>query len=360
MSLKIDLNYEEWNVGKLKFREREKSRYEGIKDKLFSEEARKNGSYKKIPRSFCIADEYSYENLYQGIRDSAISYFLIRGIPWHDGLKVRHLPSNHLCCSQSCCVNFLFPLMKRPNLVKAIFHQYYTDLKDPLPITGDKPLTDGTYPFIAFEWIGTRDYLEEAKRKGMQRTRGANFTSADFVLRFQNKNGEIHLVLGEWKYTEEYGRSYKGSGRAGEVRKNNYVSFFKDPDGVFNNNNDIDKLYDSLFYEPFYQLMRLQLLAQVMEADKDKEMHADIVSVLHICPEANIEFRKNVTSGYLRGKFSSVEDVLGIWDKLVPDDKFMSTSVESLLDTIVIKVGDTDRAWVDYLKKRYDWRNTNA
>jgi len=60
---------------KLNFREQEKSRYEGIKDKLFSREARKNGAY--ISRPFCLADEYSYENLYQGICDSAISIFKI-------------------------------------------------------------------------------------------------------------------------------------------------------------------------------------------------------------------------------------------------------------------------------------------
>jgi hypothetical protein len=341
-------------VKRLSFRDKEKVRYERIKQALFSEEARKDGTYKKIPRSFCLANEYSYENLYHGIRDSAISYFLIRGISWHDGLKKRHLPSNHLCCSQSCCVNFLFPLVKRPDLIKAIFSQYYPELKEPLPITGDKPLSDGAYPFIVFEWIGTRDYLEEAKRKGMQRTRGANFTSADFAFRFRNNEGEIHLVLGEWKYTEEYGRSYKGSGRAGEVRRNNYGNFFIDQNGVFSKNDDKDELYDSLFYEPFYQLMRLQLLAQTMEADKDREMGAGVVSVLHICPEANIEFRKNVTSGYLSEKFPG-KDVLDVWRGLVPDDRFMSISVEKLLDTILrnIKVNDPD--WAKYLEIRYRW-----
>ena len=78
----------------LTFIDREKVRYEQIKEKLFSQEAQRNGTYKQIPRSFCLADEYSYENLYQDVRDSAITYFLIRDIPWHDGLKGRRLPSN--------------------------------------------------------------------------------------------------------------------------------------------------------------------------------------------------------------------------------------------------------------------------
>ncbi len=339
----------------LTFRDKEKARYEQIKEKLFSPEAQKNGSYKEISRSFCLADEYSYENLYQSIRDSAIAYFLIRGIPWHDGLKGRHLPSNHLCCSQSCCINFLFPLVKRPDLIKAIFSHYYPTMSVPLPMTEDKPLTDGTFPLIAFEWTGKpgTDYLGEGKRKGRKPTRGANFTSADFAFRFREINGRIHLVLGEWKYTEEYGRSYKGSGRSGEVRKNNYINSFNNLQGAFSKNSDKDELYDSLFYEPFYQLMRLQLLAQEVEAYTEKEMNADIVSVLHVCPEANVEFRRNVAPDYLQEKFPG-KDVLKAWKELVPGDKYTSISVEDLLGIIVRNASD-NQEWVNYLKTRYGW-----
>jgi len=336
------------------FRDREKARYERIKSGLFSQQVQQNGTYKGITRHFCLADEYSYENLYKSVRDSAITYFIIRGIPWHDGLKRCHLPSNHLCCSQSCCVNFLFPLVKRPDLIKAIFSHYYPEIVEVLPITEDKPLTDETYPFIAFEWIGTRDYLEETKRKSMHRTRGANFTSADFVLRFRERNGRVHLVLGEWKYTEEYGKNYKGSGRSGDVRKNNYIISFRKGEGAFSANKDKDKLYESLFYEPFYQLMRLQLLAQEMELNKEKEMDADVVSVLHISPEANQEFRNNVASDYLRKSFPG-RGVLQIWKELVPKGKFISISVEDFLGTIIQQARIDDREWVDYLERRYGW-----
>jgi hypothetical protein len=243
-------------------------------------------------------------------------------------------------------------LAKRPDLIKTIFGHYYPEITTALPITGDRPLTDGTYPFIAFEWNGTCDYLEEARRKRMRRTRGANFTSADFSFRFRENGGRIHLVLGEWKYTEEYGRTYKGSGRQGEVRKNNYINFFRNRKGVFSANDNRDELYDSLFYEPFYQFMRLQLLAQEMETNK--EMDADAVSVLHVSPEANHEFRKNVTSDYLKEKFPR-NDVLEVWKEVVPQDKFMSISVEDFLDTIVRQAEPDNREWVDYLKMRYAW-----
>jgi len=207
------------------FRDSEKERYARIKGNLFSKEAQQKGHYNKIGREFCLADEYSYENLYHGIRDAAIAYFLIRGIPWHDGLKGRHLPSNHLCCSQSCCINFLFPLVKQPDLIKSIFALWYPDIAKVLPIEEDRPLADGTFPFVAFEWTGRpgEDYLKEGERKGRTPTRGANFTSADFVIRFRENNGRIHIVLGEWKYTEEYGRNYKGAGQQGETRRSTYI-----------------------------------------------------------------------------------------------------------------------------------------
>lgn len=338
------------------FRDREKERYTKLKPIpfLFSRAAQDNGNYRGKPRPFCLADDYSAENLYVIIRKDAIRYFLDRGIPWHDGLKGRHLPSNHLCCSQSCCINFLFPLVKRPDIIKTIFSRYYPKITSCLPITEDKPLTDRTYPFVAFEWIGTRDYLEEAKMKGMNRTRGAHFTSADFTFRFRENDGGIRLVLGEWKYTEEYGRSDKGKGQSGEARKDNYINFFNDRKGAFCTHSDKDKLYDSLFYEPFYQLMRLQLLAQEMEAHKDKEMGADVVSVLIVCPEANNEFRKNVAPDYLQGKFPG-KDVLEVWKELVPRDRFTSIPVEGLLNAIARQARVDNREWVDYLKTRYGW-----
>jgi len=71
------------------FRDREKGRYKELKRKLFGNKAQDVGNYRGRSRFFWVADEYSYENLFPGIRDSAITYFLIRGIPWHDGLKRR-------------------------------------------------------------------------------------------------------------------------------------------------------------------------------------------------------------------------------------------------------------------------------
>jgi hypothetical protein len=98
--------------------------------------------------------------------------------------------------------------------------------------------------------------------------------------------------------------------------------------------------------------MRLQLLAQEMEAHR--EMDVDIVTTLHISPQANTDFRENVNSPYLKEAYPK-KGVLDIWTELVYDDKFKSISVEGLLKTIN-GVGRSDYPnWVDYLNKRYDW-----
>ena len=53
-----------------------------------------------------------------------------------------------------------------------------------------------------------------------------------------------------------------------------------------------------LYYEPFYQFMRQQFLAAKMEAAR--EMGADVVSLLHISPDENGDF-KRITSPLLKG-----------------------------------------------------------
>lgn len=329
---------------KMTFRDTEKKKYEKLKPILFSPAAQADGSYRGMPRSFCLADGHSAENLYERIRKDAIQYFQDRRITWHDGLDNRRLPSNHLCCSQSCCINFLYPMTTNKQLVSAVFGKIYRDLVEPLSFDKDQQLPNDVFPSIAFEWIGVDDYLGETRRKGRERTRGANFTSADFAFRFRRKDERIQIVLGEWKYTEEYRTFDKGI----EVRKQNYFQAFYRKGGVFGRRDE--NLYNALFFEPFYQLMRLQLLAQEMEYHK--EMEADIVTVLHVCPQANTEFRDRVTSPYLAKMFPG-KGTLEIWKELVSQDKFMSISMEDLLDTIAHQAKGVDRDWAGYLQVRY-------
>jgi hypothetical protein len=92
-----------------KFLESEKPKQTQFKatSSYFSDEACSEGVYKNKPRAFCLPIEFAEQNLFPEIRESATSHFAKHNIKWHDGKNRK--PSNHLCDSQVCCVNFLFP-----------------------------------------------------------------------------------------------------------------------------------------------------------------------------------------------------------------------------------------------------------
>jgi len=135
-----------------------------------------------------------------------------------------------------------------------------------------------------------------------------------------------------------------------DVSQQNYHVAFNRRGSMFKDRGE--DLYNALFFDPFYQFMRLQLLAQEMEYGR--EMEADVVSVLHICPEANKEFRERVTSPKLEQVFPN-KGALEIWEELVPEGKFMSISIEDLLHTIRQHAGTADEGWTNYLSTRYAW-----
>ncbi|MCX6068447.1 MAG: hypothetical protein NT121_22310 [Chloroflexi bacterium] len=92
----------------------------------FSEKARTDGMYKTKERPFCLPSEFAEENLFPEIRETALSHFARHKIKWHDGQNGK--PSNHLCSSQVCCVNFLFPFSDKPEalaqvLTRRTFHE---------------------------------------------------------------------------------------------------------------------------------------------------------------------------------------------------------------------------------------------
>ena len=55
--------------------------------------------------------------------------------------------------------------------------------------------------FVAFEWIREENYLGECGA----RTRGANVTSLDALMRVTLEDGMPLFLLFEWKYLEHYG-----------------------------------------------------------------------------------------------------------------------------------------------------------
>lgn len=300
-----------------------------------SEQARAEGLFKAKPRPFCLPPEYAQENLYPPIRQAVMAFFANHNIAWHQGQGGK--PSNHLCSSQVACVNFLFPFAEKPeelaNLLKPVFPQ----------IDHMIPVEDGLY--VSFEWIGAENYLGERVPKDGRRTRGANFTSADAMVMFEDRDTKRQAILIEWKYTESYASNYLGIAKSGTDRRKIYQHLFDDLDCIV----DMDLLpgIDTLFYEPFYQFMRQQFLAAKMEAAR--EMGADVVSLLHISPDANEDFKRN-TSPALSGLGATPTE---IWKKLVKTDRrFISIHTEDLFRWFETEEME---GWKAYMQNRYTW-----
>lgn len=309
----------------------------------FSDAARREGIYKGKARPFCLPLEYAEENLFLGIRQSAPAYFASQCIKWHDGQNGK--PSNHLYDSQVCCINFLFPFANQPRALAEVLRPVFPAIRGMLPIENGQ--------YIACEWIGLKDYLGEKTSGNGKRTRGANFTSADAAVKFEQTDGERQIVLIEWKYTESYGGASLAIAKSGTDRTAIYKPLFERADCPINK--DLLPDFGSLFYEPFYQFMRQQFLAHEME--RAEELGANTVSVLHIAPAHNSDFRK-VTSPKLK---TLGETATSIWKKLArPPDRFISVSTEQLFGNLSVDQLPEMQAWLDYVCTRYAWVRAGA
>ena len=309
---------------------------------LFSPEARGDGVYKNKPRPFCLPLSHAEENLFPGIRKGAMEYFDVVGIKWHDGKSGK--PSNHLCDSQVCCVNFLFPFASEPAALVQLLSPHYP-LRDMVPME-----PEGGY--VSFEWIGERNYLGERQPTNGKRTRGANCTSADAAVMFDRTDGLRQIVLIEWKYTESYavarGNMPLKVSKSGTDRTEIYRPLWDAEDCPVER--ELLPSFDDLFVEPFYQFMRQQLLANEME--KANELGADIVTLLHLCPATNRDFR-TVTSPRLADLGDTATDV---WKRLVKKEAaFLSLSVEELFGQVLVPARTELGSWSRYIRSRYLW-----
>lgn len=304
----------------------------------FSDAARVDGVYRSKSYPFCLPLGCAQENLYLGIQQTAVEVFTENKIKWHDGKNGN--PSTHLCDSMVCCVNFLFPFFDQPAALAELLKPIYPDLQEMLLIENDS--------YVSFEWIGEKNYLGERVSRNGNRTRGANCTSVDAAVTFLRSDGRRQIVLIEWKYTESYSPTSYKFAKSGTDRTAIYAPLFEADHDL------LDKTllpgFDSLFFEPFYQFMRQQYLANEME--KAHELGADIVSLLHIAPAHNLDFKK-ITSSKLRSLGDSATKV---WDRLVKKtDRFHSVSTEELFGNFDTSQFPQLQNWQEYITARYAW-----
>jgi len=270
-------------------------------------------------------------NLAPSIQDAAHRLFSAEPpIQWH-----QH--ANHGLSSQVCCLNFLLPFAERPELLRRwVEHVTGDQVAEMLPVERDRA---GQPWFVTFEWIGDVDHLNEA-RDGADRKRGANATAADAALLFRDVTDRTHLLLIEWKYTEKYGQPLDPKGN--DTRRQRYRDIFRQPNGPIRS--DAAVTLDDFFYEPFYQMLRQQMLAWHTERT-DPEI--DRARVLHLSPSGNRALH-DVTSPALR-RFG--DDAFAVFRSLLTDpEDFIDMSVE---DAFAPLATWPEADWYAWLQDRY-------
>jgi hypothetical protein len=256
-----------------------------------------NGIYRDKEREFVLSDPKL--NLWEGIREGAIRYFMQNDIVWWPGSTK---PTGHLLSSQVACVNHLFPLMKNPYLAAPVLRQAIPDL------TGALRFDCG---YVEFEAVGERNYLGERSHQ-----RGANSTSID-ALMIGVKEDDTRILIGiEWKYTE----SYPSKSKYIPARADIYDPLIMASDSPINVEDPA-----CLYYEPFYQLMRqLLLLSEMVKAE---EYSCTDFIHLHVIPEGNDALLNKNTSPGLSGA-----DLCTAWRSVLKEpEKYVVISPEKLL-----------------------------
>ena len=108
--------------------------------------------------------------------------------------------------------------------------------------------------------------------------------------------------------------------------------------------------FSDLFYEPFYQLLRQQLLAHEMELAQ--ELGCDLVTVLHGAPADNRDFHRVTSPGLQSLGDSSIE----VWKGLLRQPgRFVSVSTETLFGDFLVDAHPELADWWQYTSARYPW-----
>jgi hypothetical protein len=257
-------------------------------------------------------------NLWEEIRDgddSAIKYFERNAIEWHKDLKgePKKGPEGHLLSSNLSCVNHLFYLRQKKDLVTLILKNIDKHIKSA------EIIDDG---YIEFEMMDGKNNKNPLKEKSKDRKRGSKSTSIDAVMIGKRDDEKNVLFLLEWKYTE---KGYDSECKF--VEKDNYHKNYIDLLGDKNCPINTHENIMGLFFEPYYQLMRQTLFGWKMI--EYLEYNCNEFMCIHIIPHGNIEFRKNCKNweSFLKEQYKQNYKIIAPDDLLKPilnEQKFMN------------------------------------
>lgn len=311
-----------------------------------SQLARSPSDDKGLRHAHLLALGHEQENLYPCLRgdDGAVRFFTERGIKWHRTSRSGDVrgdkgPTRNMASSMVACVNFLLPLREIPHALSAIARAIDSDVDHVVPIEHE-----GRVSPVEIEWIGFGKPLEEDSRP----TRGANVTSVDaFMIAKAGENTRAYLF--EWKYVEEYRiGDDKGVGPGGDTRRRRYAHLYEGESSSFHGGVPMDEL----LYEPFYQIMRLRLLADRMV--KRRELGVTEAKVVVVVPGQNRAYRERITSEPLARRFPELRTVEEVMKStLKRPGGFATVDYSTLINAVDRECGDKATDWVAYHRERY-------
>ncbi len=300
-----------------------------------------------------LALGHEHENLIPELRGpgGAVDFFASRGIKWWRNGRSGDQPgvagpTRNLASSQVACVNFLLPLARRPAALLAFLRQVDPEVVavEPIPDPKGRPPA-----LVEFEWVGWSAPIE-----GGRISRGAMQTSADAVVLGRTASG-LRAFVFEWKYCEEYLRpDDKGAGSSGDTRRRRYQGRYAASDSAFRG----DVPLDEFLFEPFYQLMRLRLLADEIErSGLGPDVEVSDARVVVVCPAANRDYLLAVPGTHLARRHPSLPTVEFSMQATLHDPRGIQVATSEAL-VAGLRASAEARSlgsWLNYHARRYGW-----
>lgn len=218
--------------------------------------------------------------------------------------KVKlHEEINNVRSSAAACLNVMGYLNQHQKDIIPFFNKIRLNIQTVIPfpsnVNFEGIIYDDKGP-IVFEWIGPKK--SPINEKGG--SRGQNRTSIDAFM-LAEIDGKVAQLLIEWKFTEQYNSesyTHKFGGKKGierlrrysivlaELRKNNFPFNFKEEGKI--------GLAD-FSYEPFYQLLRMTLLAKMTTPISIGGILIEDYKIIHLSHSENKELNI-LTSDHLK------------------------------------------------------------
>ena len=296
-----------------------------LRNELFKDSG--GGLYENEPRKFVLKDQTL--NIWEGVREDATAYFQQNSISFWESINK---PSGHLLSSQISCINHLFFMRQRQDLVSAVLRGVDSEVKKAVKIEKD----ENDIGFVVFEENGQNNYLHERSR-----IRGGHSTSIDAAMLGEMKDGSRKLFIIKWFYTECFVFFSKSTDNKGAFNISTYKPFLEDSASPIRTS-DLGRLS----IEPYFQLMRQTLLAHEMV--KANEYGASDYTFLFVVPTGNHDILGlNVISGFMPGS-----KLTETWTNLLKaPEKYVIVDPESFVRPTT-QCLDTQEI-ISYLRKRY-------